>query len=317
MRLGPSHCAAGLRSVARRPIEADHPDPLPERGGAAPDHPGGAAPLRAGFDEVEWLVIDDGSTDDTVRWPGRSGSSSREADEQQGPGLRLRGGTRCRPSSSAPTSIVNTDADNQYDADDIPALVAPILAGVADMVVGDRGVADIEHFSPRRSGSRSSAARWCGERRAPRCPTPRRGSVPTTARRRLGLTVVSRFTYTLESLIQAGKGLVAVSHVPVGTNEKLRESRLFGSMSAYVRRNVVALFRIYTAYEPLRVFTALAVVSGSRRPGVEPVPVGLDRERRPRRPPPVRDPRRCAAHGRACSASPSACSPTSSPRTGR
>jgi hypothetical protein len=74
----------------------------------------------------------------------------------------------------------------------------------------------------------------------------------------LGLTVVSRFTYTLESLIQAGKGLVAVTHVPVGTNEKLRESRLFGSMSSYVRRNGVALFRIYTAYEPLRVFTVLA-----------------------------------------------------------
>jgi NADH:ubiquinone oxidoreductase subunit H len=76
----------------------------------------------------------------------------------------------------------------------------------------------------------------------------------------LGLTVVSRFTYTLESLIQAGKGLVAVTHVPVGTNEKLRESRLFGSMSSYVRRNGVALFRIYTAYEPLRVFTALALL---------------------------------------------------------
>src|SRR3546814_5888339 len=76
----------------------------------------------------------------------------------------------------------------------------------------------------------------------------------------LGLTIVSKFTYTLESLIQAGKGLVAISHVPVGTNEKLRESRLFGSMGTYVRRNIVAIFRIYTAYEPLRVFTWLALL---------------------------------------------------------
>ena len=77
----------------------------------------------------------------------------------------------------------------------------------------------------------------------------------------LGLTVVSRFTYTLESLIQAGKSLVAVDHVAVGTNEKLRESRLFGSMWGYVRRNFVAIFRIYTGYEPLRVFSLLAAVA--------------------------------------------------------
>ena len=80
----------------------------------------------------------------------------------------------------------------------------------------------------------------------------------------LGLTVVSRFTYTLESLIQAGKSLVAVDHVVVGTNEKLRESRLFGSMWGYVRRNVVAIFRIYTGYEPLKVFSWLAVGAARR-----------------------------------------------------
>src|SRR3546814_12247505 len=77
----------------------------------------------------------------------------------------------------------------------------------------------------------------------------------------LGLTIVSKFTYTLESLIQAGKGLVAISHVPVGTNEKLRESRLFGSMGTYVRRNIVAILRLYTAYEQLRVFNWLALLT--------------------------------------------------------
>ena len=82
----------------------------------------------------------------------------------------------------------------------------------------------------------------------------------------LGLTVVSRFTYTLESLIQAGKSLVAVDHVVVGTNEQLRESRLFGSMWGYVRRNFVAIFRIYTGYEPLKVFTGLALRAAPAEP---------------------------------------------------
>ena len=156
--------------------------------------------------------------------------------------------------------IVNTDADNQYAASGIPALVEPILRGTADMVVGDREVATIEHFSPtkrvlQRLGS--WAVRQASDTGVPDATSGFRAYNREAA---LGLTVVSTFTYTLESLVQAGKGLVAVDHVPVATNPKTRESRLFGTMWGYVRRNGLALFRVYTGYEPLKVFSWLAGV---------------------------------------------------------
>ena len=154
--------------------------------------------------------------------------------------------------------MVNTDADNQYQASDIPALVAPILAGDADMVVGDRQVSTIDEFSGTKK-----RLQWLGSwvvRRASGTSVPDATSGFRAYNREaaLGLTVVSKFTYTLESLVQAGKSLIAVGHVPIGTNPQTRESRLFGSMWGYVRRNFVNLFRIYTSYEPLVVFSTIA-----------------------------------------------------------
>ena len=154
--------------------------------------------------------------------------------------------------------IVNTDADNQYSADDIPALVGPILAGNADMVIGDRDVMGIEEFSMVKKRLQQAGSWVVRQASGTSVPDATSGFRAYNREAALGLTVVSRFTYTLESLIQAGKSLVAVDHVVVGTNEKLRESRLFGSMWGYVRRNVVAIFRIYTGYEPLKVFSWLA-----------------------------------------------------------
>jgi len=214
----------------------------------------------AGFDEVEWLVIDDGSTDETVAVARSLGVQHVvKLTNNKGLAYAFEAGLDAALKLGADV-IVNTDADNQYDAADIPALVAPILAGVADMVVGDRGVADIEHFSATKKRLQRLGSAVVRRASGTEVPDATSGFRAYNREAALGLTVVSRFTYTLESLIQAGKGLVAVSHVPVGTNEKLRESRLFGSMSTYVRRNFVALFRIYTAYEPLRVFTTLAVL---------------------------------------------------------
>jgi glycosyltransferase involved in cell wall biosynthesis len=214
----------------------------------------------AGFDDVEWLVIDDGSTDDTVAVARSLGVQHIvRLTNNKGLAYAFEAGLDAALKLGADV-IVNTDADNQYDAADIPALVAPILAGAADMVVGDRGVADIEHFSATKKRLQKLGSAVVRRASGTEVPDATSGFRAYNRDAALGLTVVSRFTYTLESLIQAGKGMVAVSHVPVGTNEKLRESRLFGSMSSYVRRNVVALFRIYTAYEPLRVFTVLAVV---------------------------------------------------------
>jgi hypothetical protein len=158
--------------------------------------------------------------------------------------------------------VVNTDGDNQYRGADIPKLVAPILAGRADLVVGDRNVLAIEHFSFAKKRLQRIGS-WVVRRASDTdVPDATSGFRAYNREAALGLVVVSKFTYTLESLIQAGHTLVAVDHVEVGTNPKTRESRLFPSMWTYVRRNAAAIFRVYTAYEPLRVFGALAFVLG-------------------------------------------------------
>jgi glycosyltransferase involved in cell wall biosynthesis len=211
-----------------------------------------------GFDVVEWLVIDDGSTDDTIEVARAHGVDHIvKLTNNKGLAYAFEAGLDASLKLGADV-IVNTDADNQYDAADIPALVAPIVSGAADMVVGDRNVMAIEHFSATKKRLQRLGSAVVRRASGTEIPDATSGFRAYNREAALGLTFVSRFTYTLESLIQAGKGLVAVTHVPVGTNEKLRESRLFGSMSSYVRRNGVALFRIYTAYEPLRVFTVLA-----------------------------------------------------------
>ena len=212
-----------------------------------------------GFDQVEWLVIDDGSTDGTVEVARAHGVDHIvKLTNNKGLASAFQAGIDACLKLGADV-IVNTDADNQYDASYIPALVAPILAGTADMVIGDREVSTIEHFSATKKALQRAGSAVVRRASGTDVPDATSGFRAYNREAALNLTVVSKFTYTLESLIQAGKGLVAVDHVPVGTNGKLRESRLFGSMSSYVRRNVVAIFRIYTAYEPLRVFTTLAL----------------------------------------------------------
>ena len=213
-----------------------------------------------GFDEVEWLVIDDGSTDRTVEVALECGVDHIvRLTNNRGLASAFQAGLDACLKLGADV-IVNTDADNQYSAADIPALVKPILTGDADMVVGDRNVMGIEHFSfakKRLQRLGSWVLRHASDTNVPDATSGFRAYNRDAA---LNLTVVNKFTYTLESLIQAGKSLVAVSHVPVGTNEKTRESRLFGSMWTYIRRNMGAILRIYTGYEPLRVFTTLATV---------------------------------------------------------
>jgi glycosyltransferase involved in cell wall biosynthesis len=214
----------------------------------------------AGFDEVEWLVIDDGSTDDTIAVARAHGVHHVvKLTNNKGLAYAFEAGIDACLKLGADV-IVNTDADNQYDAADIPALVAPILAGTADMVVGDREVGTIQHFSGTKKALQRLGSAVVRRASGTTVPDATSGFRAYNREAALNLTVVSTFTYTLETLIQAGKSLVAVEHVPVGTNDKLRESRLFGSMSTYVRRNGVALFRIYTSYEPLRVFTTVAVL---------------------------------------------------------
>lgn len=211
-----------------------------------------------GFDEVEWLVIDDGSTDQTIA-VAREGGVDHIVKLTNNKGLAagFQAGLDACLKLGADV-IVNTDADNQYDASYIPAITKPILEGNADMVVGDRQVETIEHFSPlkvRLQHLGSAVVRMASETNIKDTTSGFRAYNRDAA---IQLAVVSKFTYTLESLIQAGKLLVATATVPIATNEKLRESRLFPSMWAYVRRNTVSIFRIYAQYEPMRVFMTLA-----------------------------------------------------------
>ncbi|MEA2425447.1 MAG: hypothetical protein QOH13_1857 [Thermoleophilaceae bacterium] len=216
----------------------------------------------AGVDKVEWLVIDDGSTDRTVDVARANGVHHIvRLTNNKGLAAAFIAGLDAALKLGADI-VVNTDADNQYKASDIPKLIEPILAGNADMVVGDRVVDSIEHFSPLKKRLQhlgSAVVRRASDTDVPDTTSGFRAYNREAA---LQLTVVSKYTYTLESVIQAGKMLVAVDHVPIGTNPKTRESRLFSSMWSYVRRNTVSIFRIYAMYEPLRVFMTAAGIVG-------------------------------------------------------
>src|SRR5258708_4852219 len=138
----------------------------------------------------------------------------------------------------------------------------------ADMVVGDREVTGIEHFSPLKKTLQRLGSWVVRQASSTDVPDTTSGFRANNREAAIQMMVVSKFTYTLETIIQAGKQLVAIDHVPVRTNPTTRESRLFPSMGSYVRRNAVSIFRIYAQYEPLRVFWSLALVIGLGSVGV-------------------------------------------------
>ena len=215
-----------------------------------------------GFDVVEWLVIDDGSTDATVAVARDHGVDHLvRLTNNKGLATGFQAGIDTALKLGADV-IVNTDADNQYYGPDVARLVAPIVEGRADMVVGDREVGGIEHFSPLKKALQRLGSWVVRQASSTSVPDTTSGFRAYNREAAIQMMVVSRFTYTLETIIQAGKLLVAIDHVPVRTNPKTRESRLFPSMGAYVRRNAISIFRIYAQYEPLRVFWSLAALIG-------------------------------------------------------
>jgi hypothetical protein len=152
---------------------------------------------------------------------------------------------------------VNTDADNQYSGNDIQRLIDPIVAGEADMVIGDRRVGTIAHFSfikKRLQKLGSWTVRLLSGTEIPDVTSGFRAFNREAAMR---INIISRFTYTLETVIQAGKKNLALRHVPVTTNAQLRPSRLFTSMRAYIRRSFATMVRIYTLYEPFKTFLTI------------------------------------------------------------
>jgi hypothetical protein len=161
--------------------------------------------------------------------------------------------------------IVNTDGDNQYFGQDIPALVAPLLRGEADIVIGDRNVQALHHLSASRKLLQRLGSWIVRQVSNTRVPDTTSGFRAYTRDAALRMTIVSEFSYTLESIIQAGKKRMAVAHVPVRTNLRTRPSRLFHNVSHYLKQSGSTIVRIYTMYEPLKVFTfigAVALVAG-------------------------------------------------------
>src|SRR5438477_8776235 len=215
-----------------------------------------------GFDVVEWLIVDDGSTDDTVAVARAHGVDHLvRLTNHKGLATGFQAGIDTALKLGADV-IVNTDADNQYYGPDVARLVRPILEGRADMVIGDREVGDVAHFSPLKKALQRLGSWVVRRASSTSVPDTTSGFRAYNREAAIQMLVVSKFTYTLETIIQAGKLLVAIDHVPIRTNAKTRESRLFPSTGAYVRRNALSIFRIYSQYEPLKVFWGGALVMG-------------------------------------------------------
>jgi glycosyltransferase involved in cell wall biosynthesis len=215
-----------------------------------------------GVDVVEWLVVDDGSTDHTVEVALAHGVDHIvRLPRNQGLARAFMAGLDEALRQGADV-IVNTDADNQYCARDIPKLVAPILAGDADLVVGSRPIAGIPHFSRIKK-----LLQWIGSwvvRRVSKtdirdAPSGFRAISREAAKR---TNVFSEYSYTLETLIQAGQNQMAICSVPIRTNADLRPSRLFRSVYSYVRQSALTILRIFVTYRSFESFAAPGAVSG-------------------------------------------------------
>ena len=216
-----------------------------------------------GFDLVEWLVIDDGSTDATVEVARAKGvdhivSFSRNQGLARG---FMAGLDACLKLGA--DVIVNTDADNQYNAQDIPLLVKPILDGKADVVIGARPISEIEHFPLIKKVLQklgSLVVRLASRTEIPDAPSGFRAMSRDAAMR---LNVFSDFSYTMETIIQAGQKNMAIMSVPIRVNEDLRPSRLVKSIPNYLRKSAMTIVRIFVVYKPFRFFMALGMVSFS------------------------------------------------------
>jgi glycosyltransferase involved in cell wall biosynthesis len=213
-----------------------------------------------GFDCVEVLIIDDGSTDRTVEVARCAGADHIISfSHNRGLALAFLSGLEHSVRLGADV-IVHTDADNQYDASCIPALVQPILDGAADLVVGIRPIDDIQEFSwlkKRLQRAGSWLVRKLSDTRVEDVTSGFRAYSRDAA---LRLTVLSEFTYTHETLIQAGRSGMAVAQVPVRVNPKTRPSRLFRSIPQYIRRSVMTMLRVYAVYQPFKLFAGMGTI---------------------------------------------------------
>jgi len=213
-----------------------------------------------GFDTVEWLIIDDGSTDSTAE-VARHNGVNHVISHPVNRGLAeafMTGINACLKLGA--DVVVNTDADNQYNGADIPALTAPILAGTAEIVIGARPISETEHFSWVKKALQrlgSWAVRVASRTEVADAPSGFRAISREAAMR---LNVFNAYTYTLETIIQAGQSNMRVVSVPVRTNADLRPSRLVKSIPSYVKRSLITIVRVFVIYKPLKFFATFGAL---------------------------------------------------------
>ncbi len=213
-----------------------------------------------GIDEIEYLIINDGSTDNTVEVAKKWGVNY-VVNFTRNKGLAkgfMAGIDACLRNGA--DIIVNTDADNQYCGEDIEKLVRPILEGKSDIVIGERPIDDTEHFSPLKKKLQhfgSYIVRVASKTDIPDAPSGFRAFSRDAA---MHLNVMNNYTYTLETIVQAGRTSVAIDSVPIRTNGELRKSRLFHSMFGYVKRSMLTIIRAFLMYRPLTFFSILGLI---------------------------------------------------------
>ncbi len=213
-----------------------------------------------GIDEIEYLIINDGSVDNTVEVAKNWGVNyivSFKRNKGLAKGF-MAGIDACLRNGA--DIIVNTDADNQYCGADIEKLVRPILEGWAEVVIGERPIDETEHFSPLKKKLQhfgSYVVRVASKTDIPDAPSGFRAFSRDAA---MHLNVMNNYTYTLETIVQAGRTNMAITSVPIRTNGELRKSRLFHSMGSYVKRSMITIIRAFMMYRPLTFFSILGLI---------------------------------------------------------
>jgi len=213
-----------------------------------------------GIDLIEYLVVDDGSSDNTAEAARQAGVHHLVIlPHHMGLASAFKIGLESGLVRGADI-IVNTDADNQYNAADIKLLLDPILSGRADIVVGDRGVGNLKSFSYSKRLLQRMGSWTIGQASGLEIPDATSGFRAYTRDAALRTLVMNDYSYTLETLIQAGARNMAVEYVPVRTNEQVRPSRLMRSIPDYLANSSTIILRAYTMYRPLRVFIGISLI---------------------------------------------------------